>query len=327
MDKRFGNLTTVSVREYWKNEQFDFTPWLAQEDHIAQLSDALGIELEVENIEVAVGPYSADILAKDTGTDRYVVIENQFGRTNHDHLGKLITYGSVLDASAVVWLSENFTEEHRRALDWLNDNTSDELAFYGVTLELWQIDNSRPALRFNVVSEPPAPERKRAAGKVAETLTEGRQLQLDFWTEFRNRLLAAQVVRKAQTPRPQYWFDVTLGRAGIHLSNTASTTRNRVGVRVYLSSKVADVALAHLQKERTAIEREIGETLQWNPSPDNRDKIILLDRPADLADRDKWPEYCDWLVDMNGRFRKAFAPRVKNLDLTAPIKNAEDDVA
>src|ERR1700741_3300068 len=135
----FGDLKTVEVRTAWISERNEFTPWLA--NNIERLNKALGIELEVENTEVSVGPYYADILAKDTSTGRYVIIENQLEKTNHDHLGKAITYASVLDASAIVWIATEFTEEHKKALDWLNDHTSEEIAFYAIKLELLQIDN------------------------------------------------------------------------------------------------------------------------------------------------------------------------------------------
>jgi hypothetical protein len=132
-----GKIQVVPLRSIWKNEAQDFTPWLA--DNIDDLGEALGLELEYEDKEVSVGPYSADILAKDAGTGKYVVIENQLEKTNHDHLGKCITYSAVLDASAVIWIASDFTEEHKKALDWLNDHTSEEIAFYGVKLELQQI--------------------------------------------------------------------------------------------------------------------------------------------------------------------------------------------
>jgi len=131
-----GKIKTVPLRSIWKNEAYDFTPWLSE--NITDLGEALGLELEFEDKEVSVGPYSADILAKDAGTGQYVVIENQLEKTNHDHLGKCITYSAVLNASAVIWVASDFTEEHKKALDWLNDHTSDEIAFYGVKIELIQ---------------------------------------------------------------------------------------------------------------------------------------------------------------------------------------------
>lgn len=125
-----SELKTVLLRKKWNNEAADFTPWLAQ--NIGLLNKAIGIELEVENTDVAAGPYSADILAKDTGTGKYVVIENQLERTNHDHLGKALTYASVLDASTIIWIAPELSEEHMKALDWLNDHTSEEISLYGV---------------------------------------------------------------------------------------------------------------------------------------------------------------------------------------------------
>ena len=109
-----GILKIITPRKKWNNEARDFTPWLAE--HVDELGKAVGIELEVENVEVAVGPYSADILAKDTGTGKFVVIENQLEKTDHDHLGKAITYASVLDASTVIWIATDFTEEHKKIL-------------------------------------------------------------------------------------------------------------------------------------------------------------------------------------------------------------------
>src|SRR5262249_39668297 len=161
---------------------------------------------------------------------------------------------------------------------------------YAVELVLWQIDQSKPAVQFNVLSQPSEIVREGERVKSAGPTTEAKGLQGEFWTEFRKALLERKIVSSAQAPRPQYWFNVSLGRRNIGWSNIANTTVGRIGVRVYISNKVADLALPQLEAVRTTIEREIGEPLQWNPNPDNRDKTIVLDRPADLYDRDKWPE-------------------------------------
>jgi hypothetical protein len=319
MIDKLGEIKKENVRTVWPNEQQDFTPWLATDENIAKLANVVGFELEVENTEVATGPYSADILAKDLGTGHYVVIENQFGKTNHEHLGKLITYASALDASAIIWITEEFTEEHQKALDWLNDHSNGDVAFYGVVLELWSIDRSRPAVKFTLVSRPTEIVRKTAILMASENLSDAKKLQFAFWTEFQRRLLDSKAVPSAHSPRPQYWFDVALGRSGIHLSNTANTSENRIGVRVYLHNQVADAAMAQLQAQQNDIERELGVKLTWNPNPDNRDKIIGVYRDANLQDRNAWPEYLDWMVDMTNRFRKVFMPRIKKLDLKEPL--------
>jgi len=314
METQLGHLTKVNPRTLWPNEATAFTPWLAQ--HLEELAAALGLELELENTEVAVGPYSADILARDTGTGKHVIIENQLEKTDHDHLGKSLTYAALLDASAVVWFATDFTEEHKKTLDWLNDLTSTDIAFYGVILELWRIDESKPAVRFNVVSQPAEIVRQTAISTRVEELTEGRRLQLDFWTQLRERLLATEKLPSVQSARPQYWYDVSLGRSGINLSNIANTYDNRIGVRVYISNKVAAAALPQLMDMRNDIEAEIGSSLEWDPNPENQDKVIALVRDADLNDRNQWDEYLSWMVETILRFREAFSKRIKDMDLT-----------
>jgi hypothetical protein len=318
MSEGLGSIAPVDVRKVWENEQFHFTPWLARPENAGLLSRAIGLELEVENIEVAVGPYSADILAKDVATGRYVVIENQFGKTNHDHLGKLLTYASVLDARAIVWISEVFTDEHQKTLDWLNDHTTEQLEFYGVSLELWQIDQSRPAVRFNVVSRPSQMAKKAASKSVTEGVSETRQLQLEYWTQVSEALKSSKTLSSTQTPRPQYWFDVSLGKANIALSCTCNVDEGRLGVRVYISNKIAGIVLPQLRAEKAAVEAEIGQSLLWDPNPNSIDKIIALHREADIRDKSHWPEYVDWTVTTVAAFRKAFVPRVKKLQLVTP---------
>ena len=310
-----GQMKKVRIRDIWKHEEHEFTPWLASEENFVKLADALGLELQVEGVEVPVGPFSADILAKDN-SENFVIIENQFGKTDHDHLGKVLTYAATLDASAVIWIAERFTDEHRKAIEWLNDHTSEGLGLYAVELVLWQIDNSKPALQFNVLSQPSEIVKQAIAVKSGGPISDARKLQLEFWTMFREALLERKVVSSAQTPRPQYWFDVALGRSNIHLSNIANTFDGRIGVRVYIGNKIADMALPQLEAQRSAIENEIGEPLKWNPNPDAKDKIILLDREVDLDDRSKWPEYVSWLVERVSKFKKAFEPRVKQLVLS-----------
>lgn len=308
-----GQLRNVSPRQKWNNEARDFTPWVAE--NIALLNQALGLELEVENIEVAAGPYSADILAKDTGTGKYVIIENQLEKTNHDHLGKALTYASVLDASTIVWIATDFTEEHTKALDWLNDHTTEEIACYGVQVELWQIDDSKPAIKFNVISRPNQAVRQAAKAKATDELSENRKFQLDFWTKFKDKLEKTKKIPSIQTPQPQYWFPVALGKSHIHLSNTCNTDVNTVGVRVYIGNKISDKMLPFLESKKDEIEQAIGQKLQWNPNPENRDKIIVLHHKTDFKDNKKIDEALDWLVDYTIKFRNIFSKVIKDSDV------------
>ena len=213
-------------------------------------------------------------------------------------------------------LPKRFTDEHRKAIEWLNEHTSDDLALYAVEIELWQIDTSKPALRFNVLSQPTEIAREATAIKSAGPITDTKKLQFEFWSRFRETLLNQKVVTSAQAPHPQYWFNISLGRSHLHLSCIANTSSGRVGLRVYISNKIADMALPQLEAKRAEIEAEIGEPLKWNPFPEKQDKIIMLDRAADLDDRSRWDDYISWLVERVAKFKKAFSPRVKQLNLT-----------
>lgn len=168
-ETKLGRLEPVDLRACWRNEAADFTPWLAQEENIRLLAEALGIpELHVEETEAGVGPFRADILCSEPDSDGYVLIENQLERTDHRHLGQILTYAAGLDAVKVVWVSPEFTEEHRAALDWLNRISSEEFHFFGVQVELWRIGDSPMAPRFHLVVKPNE-WRKRVKAGVGKT--------------------------------------------------------------------------------------------------------------------------------------------------------------
>jgi hypothetical protein len=316
-----GILRSLPPRQKWISEAREFTPWLAT--NISALTSAVGLELEVENTEVACGPYSADILAKDTGTGQYVVIENQLEKTNHDHLGKAITYASVLNASCIIWMASEFSEEHIKALDWLNDNTNEDVAFYGIQIELWQIDESKPALRFNVVSRPNEAVRQAAKTKANEDLSSNRRFQLDFWTRFKDKLASTKKIPSLHSPRGRYWFDVSIGRAHIHISNICNTDKNIVGIRIYIGNKITSYMLPFLESKKEEIEKLIGQQLLWNPNPNNRDKIIALFHETEFNDPKKVEDALQWLVDYTIKFRDTFSKIVQQAPYQESIEKVE----
>ena len=187
-DAQISTLEPVDLRTVWADEAQHFTPWLARSENLARLEEALDLQLEPRGTEQAVGSFSADILCRrlDGGSDEesWVVIENQYGRTNHDHLGKLLTYAAGLNARTVVWIAEEFRDEHRAALDLLNASTTEEYAYFGVEIELLKIDSSLPAPRFNIVAQPNDWAKTVRPPPSDGELSEGKQLQLQFWTEF-----------------------------------------------------------------------------------------------------------------------------------------------
>ena len=181
-----GHLEKVSPRTYWEREDTEFTPWLAQEENIALLGDTIGIELEVQEQEAAVGPFRADILCRNTANGSLVLIENQLERTDHTHLGQLFTYAAGLDVVTIVWIARHFREEHRAALDWLNRITNEDFHFFGLEIELWRIDESRLAPKFNLVVKPNDWSKivKEAASLQRGKWTPIQELQIAYWSAF-----------------------------------------------------------------------------------------------------------------------------------------------
>jgi len=313
----FGALQSVELRTCWADEARNLTPWVASEDGLKLLGAALDIELACESCEVPVGPFSADILARDLTTNSLVVIENQLERTNHDHFGKTLTYAAVLGATTVVWIARTFTDEHRKALEWLNELARGDLQLYGVELQVWKIGDSAPAPRFEVVCSPN--ELVQAATRARDSESSPtRQLQLEFWTAVKEALQRTGEFSSLHTPRGQYWFDIAIGRSSMNLSLTANTDDKRVGIRLYLSWRVADAVLRQLEPQRPEIDAAIGESLEWNPHPEKSDKTIRLVRAADIGDRSAWPEIISWLTKRAIVFKQVFGPRLLAIDLSSP---------
>ena len=169
---KLGKIQEVKdLREVWKNEAYDFTPWLAEEDNLSLLADAVGLEITLDETESTVGDFNVDIFATETGTDRKIIIENQLESTDHDHLGKLITYASGKSADIIIWVVKAAREEHRAAIEWLNNHTDEDIAFFLVEIKLYQIDNSNIAVKFEVVERPNdwAKEKKETIAKINKT--------------------------------------------------------------------------------------------------------------------------------------------------------------
>ena len=194
-----GRLSRVDLRDIWVSESSDFTPWLARDENLEILGETLGIDLELEAQEKSVGPFRADILCKDIGTGSWVLVENQLERTDHSHLGQLLTYASGLEAVTIVWIAARFTEEHRSTLDWLNKITDESFRFFGLEVELWRIGDSPAAPKFNIVSKPNDWSRSvaQAARAIDESeLSDTRLKQRSYWDAFHQE----RVLRLAGPP-------------------------------------------------------------------------------------------------------------------------------
>ena len=229
MTEELGRLEKVELRTVWTNEATSFTPWMAKEENLKLLGEAIGSELVLEAQERNVGPFRADILCKDGSRDHWVLIENQIERTDHGHLGQLITYAAGLHAVSIVWVAARFTDEHRAALDWLNEVTNESVAFYGLEVELWRIGDSLAAPKFNVVSKPNTFVKRVTTEREASTRS---SKYLAYWQAFKECLEANSKVIRPVKPSTGHWTDYAIGRGGFGLVATAGM-RDRV-TSVYL---------------------------------------------------------------------------------------------
>ncbi len=312
-----GRLEQVDLRKVWGSEPGDFTPWLAQQENIALLADTLGMDLELEAQEKGVGPYRADIVCKQRPEGSLVLIENQLEKTDHTHLGQLMTYAAGLDAVTIVWIAERFTDEHRAALDWLNEITGERVSFFGLEIELWRIGTSPIAPKFNVVSKPNDWIKEGGGGGGAVVITETKQLQQTYWRALREVLLEKMNSLKPQKAHPQHWLTVSIGRANFNLAALVNTTEERIGVELYLSGADAKKHFKRLEAEKADIEKEIGQTLDWRELPEKESSRILLMRPnSSIKDSTLWPEQHQWLAEKLERFNAAFRSRIQKLPST-----------
>ena len=322
-----GSLKKVDVRHIWQTEAQHFTPWLAQNLDI--LAETLDMELEIEAQEKNVGPFRADILCKDTLDNSWVLIENQLERTDHLHLGQLLTYASGLKAVTIIWVSTHFTEEHRSALDWLNNITDDQFKFFGLEVELWQIGDSPVAPKFNIVSKPN--DWSRSVGQAARqietgTLTDIKAAQLEFWTQLAEKLKENSHIRP-QKPMPQHWAVFRIGRSGFHISGLHNTRDKCIGVELYINHQNAKDFYNQLYAQKNDIEAEIGHELIWKELPNkSASRIILYLRDVDPMDLSRWDEYQDWLIKYIEAFDRAFRNRIRNLE-ASDIGGDDDDLS
>lgn len=298
------------------HEATDFTPWLAEIENIVLLAQTVGLDLEVETVEKSVGPFRADILCKDTLTGRYVLIENQLERTDHTHLGQLMTYAAGLDAATIIWVAPRFTEEHRAALDWLNRITVQGFDFFGLEIELWRIGDSPLAPRLNLVSQPNDWAKSvRTAAEASPTsgASETRNLYLEFWSQFWQFMEGRGSPVRIGKPTGDSWIDLGLGRTRVNLVATISRRTGRCSVYLSVLAPGNREYLRLIQEQFGAqVAAVLGEVV-WQEDATPREGRIVMERQSDLARRETWPELNIWLAERIETGIAFFRPIVKQL--------------
>jgi len=300
-----GTLEQVDLREVWKHEATDFTQWLALPENIDQLAEVIlgGGALTVTGTEVNVGLYKADILAVDS-EDRVVVIENQLEQTNHDHLGKIITYAAGKQAEVMVWIVKQAREEHENAINWLNEHTDEHVHFFLIQIEAWRIGDSAPAPRFNVIAKPNDWLKVVKQDTTAGTPSDLKLQQQAFFELVTERGGdGAPHVKSWSKPLPQHWYDVRLGSSKAQISVTLNSQRGYVGVEVYCNAKEPYYALV---KQRDAIEAAVGMELDWQELPTKKASRIIAKKDGAFSDTSEQLFLLDWIVKTVDRFAEVF---------------------
>ena len=312
--KPLSKLERAPLREAWKHEAGDFTPWLAEAGNLDALARALGLsELEAVATEHWVGDFKLDILCTDG--DQQVIIENQLAETDHRHLGQILTYAAGVGARKVIWVAESFRPEHVAALQFLNENTTDDLSFFGVQIELWRIGDSPLAPKFEVVVKPndwakSGREQARAAAAASET----KQLQHKFWVALVEKLAKEAPHIRPQKPRPQHWLNNAIGRSGFSLNITANTREERLGVELWMPGLQAKQHFANLSAHKQDIESALGFPLDWQELPDAKAcRIATWYSDASIEDEGRWGEYLAWIKQRLVKMDEVLRPVIKGL--------------
>jgi hypothetical protein len=314
---KFGKLEAVPIREGWPREDSEFTPWLAAEENLSSLAQEIGMELELVETESAVGTFRTDILARRSGSDETVVIENQFGKTDHSHLGQLLTYAAGVGtegggAKMVVWIAERFTEPHQAALDWLNQCTEPGIRFFGLELQLWRMGGSAFAPKFDLVCRPNNWQ-KKLTQKTAAAVSESGLFYQEFWTAFIEVCGKNTFLRLPQPP-PRHWLATSIGKSGFGVNLTASVRRRRMESQLWIDGNRAKAAFAKLLAQREAIVSVLGSEVIFDEMPGRGPCKIYEIMAGNVSDRSQWPVIHRWLKERGEAYARVFTPLVGELE-------------
>ena len=320
MSVSLGRLERIEeLREIWEREDQDFTPWLAEEESLSILGQALNMELQLDAQEKAVGPFSADILCTNTDDNSKVLIENQLEKTNHTHLGQLLTYAAGLHTVSIVWIARQFTDEHRATLDWLNKITDTKFRFFGLEVELWRIGTSDPAPKFNIVSKPNDWSRSisQAVRNTAnQTLSELQKLQLKYWESLKEFGERQSKILRFQSPRAQRGYSFGIGKTDVMLVALVNSRTSQITVRFESFGDTGKAFFGLLYKDKEEIEQELGFALDWQRLDNKKASNISYSRDGDIKRTEQWEEFHEWMIAHLEALDKVLRPRVKSLDLS-----------
>jgi hypothetical protein len=319
-----GRIESVDLRKAWPDEAKNFTPWLAEEENLTLLGDMLGLRLELEAVEKQVGPFSADILAKDIVSGKWVLIENQIEGTDHRHLGQILTYAAGLDAPIVIWVAKNFREEHRAAVDYLNRISDEDHLFFGLQVELLKIGESAYAPSFSIVAKPNDWSKQSAAAKFAvdDVLSPTQALYREFWGALIQKAAGIYPALAARTPYKGNWQTGERIGSGSGFSvdaNASFASGSRLRVEAYISGASAPLAFEQLCERKSEIEHLMGQELSWEPLQGHEKRIALyMPGTQNKEDKGQWDAQHKWLLEYWPKITEIFRPMIAQIHIGEP---------
>ena len=300
-----GKLEEVDIRELWKHEQYDFSEWLSKKENIENLNDILGLTLVDISKETYVGSYRCDLFAKDETTGIKVIIENQLEMSNHDHLGKIITYASGVDAKVVVWIVKEAREEHRSAIEWLNNNTNSNINFFLIEIHAYKIGNSDNAPMFQVIEQPNDFIKNNKSINSNDTMNKSQSQRLEFWNQFNNVLVERGKpfnVRKATT---DHWYNVAIGTSDAHIDITLVNKDSVIGVELYITDNKE--LFDKLYQRKDEIESDLGFKLDWRRLNNSKaSRIVTFIKGLNFDDHSNYNELINKTIDLAVLMRDTF---------------------
>lgn len=307
---KLGKLQEVDIRKLWSHEQYDFSEWLSRPENLEILNDAIGLTLTEVEKEVYVGAYRCDLVGIDETTGDRVIIENQLEMSNHDHLGKVITYASGLDAKVVVWIVKEAREEHRSAIEWLNNNTPEKLNFFLIEIHAYQIGDSLCAPKFEIVEKPNGFIKNAKSQSGSGEYNKSQAARLEFWTKFNEVVVERGKPFSVRKATVDHWYDVAIGVTGTHISLTIINKDGYAGVELYISNDKELYDKLFSQKDE--IEEKLGIDVEWQRLDGKKASRIIHKIPGlDFENQSNYNVLMNKMIDVAVLFSKVFKKYIK----------------
>jgi hypothetical protein len=310
---QLGKLVKVDLRSVWKHEATDFSAWLVKPENLDVLAEQLGIDIEPIGTEVSVGRFKIDILAKEPNTNEQIIIENQLEPTNHDHLGKVITYAAGIDAKYLIWIVKDVLPEHLKAIEWLNEHLDDSIRCFLIRIEVWQIGDSKPAPRFEIISVKNDWVASIKKATSSNGLSPLQVKQFDFWAAFNDYLLLKDPTLKHHKAAPQHWMTFSMGNYLAHIAVTINTVKNRLGTELYISDN--KTFYSYLRDNEDELLSAYDTQIDWFEA-NIASGFRIFYSVDDVFNESRKNEYFEWLYETILKFKKVVSPYIQEFKNT-----------